>query len=99
MVALDADLATSRIHNCVSLFYVVGPTPVTDEQMNFGEQPPVLFLRGPQVVQDPTPLLNRFISTIGVVILWSSSIYPILFNDKYLKLVEEQVAVQYQCYQ
>jgi len=92
VAALDANLATSRIRNRVSLFYVVDPTPVTDEQMDFGERPPVLFLMGPQVVRDPTPLLNGLISTVGVVTLWSSAIYPILLNDKYMKLVEEQVA-------
>jgi len=92
IAALDANLATSRIRNRVSLFYVFDPTPVTEEQADFGERPPVLFLMGPQVVRDPTPLQAGLVSTVGVVTLWSSAIYPILLNDKYMKLVEEQVA-------
>lgn len=92
MEAIDANMATSRIRNRASLFYVFDPTPVTEEQADIGVRPPVLFLMGPQVVNDPTPLRSGFVSTVGVVTLWSSAIYPFLLNDKYMKLVEEQIS-------
>jgi len=90
--ALDANMASSRIRDSASLFYVYDPTPVTEEQADLGTRPPVLFLLGPQVVDDPTPLRSGLLSVVGVVTLWSSAIYPFLLNDKYMKLVEEQIA-------
>jgi len=91
-VALDTVMAKSRVRNKVSIFYVCDPTPVTEEQMEMQDRPPVLFLMGPEVVSDPTPFRNGLLSTIAVGTLWSSAIYPVLGNEKYMKLVQEQIS-------
>jgi len=90
--ALEANMATSRARSRVSIFYVSDPTPVTEEQMENQDRPPVLFVMGPTVVSDLTPLRNGFVSTLGVVTLWASAIYPILGNEKYMKMVNEQIS-------
>jgi len=91
--AIDKNLVKSRVRNQVDCFYVFDPTPVTEDQMNSGERPPVLFLTGPNVARDPAPIQRSLISAVTFGTIWYNALLPFLLNDKYLKLTEEQMAL------
>ncbi len=91
--AIDANLVTSRVRNQIDIFYVFDPTPVSDEQMDNGERPPVLFITAPNVARDPEPLKRTFVSAIAFGTIWYSSLLPFLLNEKYMKMADEQIAL------
>lgn len=91
--AIDKNLEQSRVRNKVTCFYVFDPTPVTEDQMNDGERPPVLFLTAPNVVRDPQPIQRSLISAVAFGTIWYNSLLPFLLNDKYMKMADEQLAL------
>jgi hypothetical protein len=91
--AIDKNLEMSRLKNLVSCFYVFDPTPVSEEQMNEGERPPVLFLMAPDVVRDPAPIQRSLISAVAFGTIWYNSLLPYLLNEKYMKMADEQLAL------
>jgi len=92
--AIDANLAKEgRLKNKVNCFYVFDPTPVTGEQINEGERPPVLFLTGADVVRDAAPIQRSLVSSVAFGTIWYNSLLPFLLNDKYMKMADEQLAL------
>ncbi len=93
MEAIYKNLERSKLVEKLSVFYVFDPTPVTEEQMNDGDRPPVLFVTGPKVVRDPAPIPRSIISSLALGFVWYNSLIPYLLNDKYMKLADEQLAL------
>ena len=93
MDAIDTNLEKSRVKSQVNCFYVFDPSPVTEEQMDAGDRPPVLFITGPNVVRDPAPIQRSIISAFAFGTIWYNSLLPFLLNDKYMKLADEQLAL------
>mmetsp|Transcript_18182 Transcript_18182/g.27275 ORF Transcript_18182/g.27275 Transcript_18182/m.27275 type:complete len:168 (+) Transcript_18182:1077-1580(+) len=93
MEAVDKNLEKSSVRDRISIFYVFDPTPVTEEQMEGGERPPVLFVAGPKVVRDPAPIQRSIISSLALGTVWYNALVPYLLNDKYMKLADEQLAL------
>ena len=91
--AIDENLAKSRVRNQIVCFYVFDPTPVTEEQMNQGDRPPVLFVTAPDVARDPAPIQRSLISSVALGTIWYNSLLPFLLNDKYMKMADEQLAL------
>lgn len=93
MEAIYKNLERSKLGEKLSVFYIFDPTPVTEEQMNDGERPPVLFVTAPKVVRDPEPIQRSIISSLALGFVWYNSLIPYLLNDKYMKLADEQLAL------
>ena len=91
--AIDKNMEKSRVRNKVTCFYVFDPTPVTEEQMNDGDRPPVLYITAPNVVRDPAPIQRSLISAVAFGTIWYNSLLPFLLNDKYMKMADEQLAL------
>lgn len=90
---LDKNLQMSRIADKVSIFYVFDPTPVSEEQRDGADRPPVLLVLGRNVVRDPAPVQLSIVSSVAFGTIWYNSIFPYLLNSKYMKLAEEQIAL------
>jgi hypothetical protein len=90
---LDKNLQRSRIADKVSIFYVFDPTPVSEEQRDGADRPPVLLVLGRNVVRDPAPVQLSIVSSVAFGTIWYNSIFPYLLNSKYMKLAEEQIAL------
>lgn len=90
---IDKNLQKSRIRDQVSIFYVFDPTPVSDEQKEGGDRPPVLLVLGSNVVRDPAPIQLSIVSAVAFGTIWYNSIFPYLLNSRYMKLAEEQLAL------
>lgn len=93
METIENKLESSSLADKIAVFYVFDPTTVTQDQMDGGERPPVLFVTGPKVVRDPAPIQRSIISSLAVGTLWYNSLLPYLMNDKYMKLADEQLAL------
>ena len=93
MEAIEKNLEKSNISDQINIFYIFDPTPVTEEQMEGGERPPVLFVTGANVVRDPAPIVRSIISAVALGTVWYNAFVPYLLNDKYMKLADEQLAL------
>ena len=93
METIYKKLESSNLVDKISVFYVFDPTTVTEEQMEGGERPPVLFVTGAKVVRDPAPIQRSIISSLALGTIWYNSLLPYLLNDKYMKLADEQLAL------
>lgn len=91
--ALDEKLKQSTLSDKVSYFYLNDPTPVTPEQMEFGQRPPVLFVTGPNVVKDSNPIITTLLTWFGLTGISFLSIYPFVLNDDISARVDEQVTL------
>ena len=91
--AIDTNLEAANLADKMAVFYVFDPTPVTEEQMEGGERPPVLFITGSKVVRDAQPILRSIISSLALGTVWYTSLVPYLLNDKYMKMADEQLAL------
>jgi len=91
--AMDKNLEKSNVKEKVSIFYVFDPTPVTQDQMEGVERPPVLFVTGPKVIRDSAPIQRSIVSSLAIGTVWYNSLLPYLMNEKYMKLADEQLAL------
>jgi len=90
---IDKFLSKSAVKNKLSVFFVSDPTPVTDEQMETLERPPVLFVSGPDVGPDSNRLLLYLTSGLGIVTTSFFSVYPFALNDDIANRVQEQITL------
>ena len=91
--ALDEKLDQSMLSGKVSFFYLNDPTPVTPEQMEFGQRPPVIFVTGSNIVKDGNPITTTLLTWLGLTGISFLSIYPFVLNDDVSARVDEQMTL------
>jgi len=83
--AMEEKVKENNLDKNLRLFYMLDPTPVTEEQINNEEyETPVILLTGADVAPETSFTTKGIISALGVVGIASFSLGALSFNDGFM---------------
>lgn len=97
MDAIDQELARNpNLQEKMTVLLIKDFTLLAEAESNFemvnpDNQPPILFVMGPDIVPERKRVALSITSAFGIATSWYLSVYPFLLNPAILKRTEEQL--------
>merc|ERR1712241_338157 len=83
----------AKFKDILQMYYINDPTPVTEEQMESLDRPPVLFITKPKISSTSNSFLLFLTSVFGIASMSVFSLYPFALNENIAKQVEQELTL------
>jgi hypothetical protein len=93
---IEQQLVKSSLKDKMTVLYTNDFTVFSEfdeEPLMLDDQPPILYVTGPDIVREPRRVLLSITTALGLATTWYLSVYPFLLNPAISKRVDEQLAL------
>ena len=90
---IDNNVTTSKFKDILQVYYINDPTPVTDEQMETLDRPPVLYITKPKLSKASNSIYLFLTSVFGIASMSVFSLYPFALNTDIANRVEQELTL------